>query len=42
MYNFLECVLMVGITFPVSFWVARTCLNGVLRAMTGSNPRDML
>jgi hypothetical protein len=42
MYNLLGCVLMAGVTFPVSFFVARTCLNGVLRAMTGSNSRDVL
>jgi len=42
MYNLLGLILMAGITFPVSFWVARTCLNGVLRAMTGSQHRDAL
>ena len=42
MYSLLGCILMAGVTFPVSFLVARTCLNGVLRVMSGSNSRDML
>lgn len=42
MYNLIECVLMVGVTFPVSFIVARTCLNGLLRVMSDSNSRDVL
>jgi hypothetical protein len=25
------CILMVGITFPLSFFVARACLKGVIR-----------
>jgi len=40
MDNILGCVLMVAITFPVSFLVARTCLRGVIRLVTsGSLPR---
>jgi hypothetical protein len=42
MENIFECVLMVAITFPVSFFVARTCLKGVVRAVTGSGNRDVL
>lgn len=42
MYNVLGCILMVAVTFPVSFLVARTCLNGLLRVMSESNSRDML
>lgn len=30
--NFIGCVLMAGITFPVSYYLARGCLRGVLRA----------
>ncbi|SPF36242.1 hypothetical protein SBA4_1840021 [Candidatus Sulfopaludibacter sp. SbA4] len=46
----LGCVLMIAITFPVSFLVARTCLRGVIRLMTsgtsgslpGGENRDVL
>jgi hypothetical protein len=36
MENILGCVLMAAITLPVSFYVARGCLRGLLRIM-GSN-----
>ena len=42
MENVLGCVLMVAITFPVSFFVARGCLRGVLRLVAGSERRDVL
>lgn len=42
MTNVLGCVLMAGVTFPLSFLVARTCLRGVLRIVTGSEHRDMI
>jgi len=42
MQNALACILMVAITFPVSFLVARTCLRGVIRILNGSHNRDML
>lgn len=29
--NLIGCVLMVAITFPVSYYVARGCLRGLLR-----------
>jgi len=29
--NFLGCLLMAAITFPVSYYVARGCLRGILR-----------
>lgn len=35
MENIVGCVLMAAITFPVSFFVARGCLRGVIRIMTG-------
>jgi hypothetical protein len=35
MENIFSCVLMVAITFPVSFLMARTCLRGVIRLVTG-------
>ena len=34
MENIFGCILMAGITFPVSFFVARTCLKGLVRVMT--------
>jgi hypothetical protein len=42
MANVVGCVLMVAITFPVSFILARGCLRGVLRIITGSEHHDML
>ena len=42
MENIVSCVLMVAITFPVSFFVARGCLRGVLRLIGGSERRHML
>jgi len=31
MDNMLGCILMAAITFPLSFFVARACLKGVIR-----------
>jgi hypothetical protein len=31
MANFLACVLMGAITFPLSFFIARGCLQGLIR-----------
>lgn len=42
MENVFGCVLMAAITFPLSFLVARGCLRGVLRIVTGSENRDVL
>jgi hypothetical protein len=42
MNNVFGCVLMAAITFPVSFLVARSCLRGVIRIVTGSDHRDVL
>ena len=42
MTSVVSCVLMAAITFPVSFFVARTCLRGVIRIVTGSEHRDVL
>jgi len=42
MTTVLGCILMAAITFPVSFLVARTCLRGVIRIVTGSENRDVL
>lgn len=42
MTNLIECVAMAAITFPVSFFVARGCLRGVIRIVTGGDHRDVL
>jgi hypothetical protein len=42
MENALGCILMAAITLPVSFFVARSCLRGVIRIVTGSENRDVL
>lgn len=39
MENVLACVAMIAITFPVSFFLARGCLEGVMRIVTGSGRR---
>jgi hypothetical protein len=31
MDNIFGCVLMIAITFPLSFFLARACLKGVIR-----------
>jgi hypothetical protein len=42
MANILGCVLVPAIAFPVSFFVARSCLRGVIRIVIGSENRDVL
>ena len=42
MESILSYVLMVAITFPVAFFVARTCLRGVIRVITGGEHRNVL
>jgi hypothetical protein len=42
MDSVLGCILMAAITFPVCFLVARSCLRGLIRMMTGTNNRDVL
>lgn len=42
MDNLLGVTLMAAVTFPVSFLVARACLRGILRAVTGPEKRDVL
>ena len=36
MENVLSCILMAAITLPVSFYVARGCLRGLLRIMSSN------
>jgi hypothetical protein len=42
MDSVLGCIIMAAITFPVCFLVARTCLRGLIRMMTGGSDRDVL
>ena len=42
MTSVLSCVLMAAVTFPVSFFLARSCLRGVIRMVTGAENRDVL
>jgi hypothetical protein len=42
MESVLGCVVMAAITLPVSFFVARSCLRGVIRIVTGGERRDVL
>jgi hypothetical protein len=42
MANALGCVLMAAITLPVSFFLARSCLRGLIRIVTGRENRDVL
>jgi hypothetical protein len=42
MDNVLGCIVMAAITFPVSFLLARGCLRGLIRMMSGGNRRDVL
>ena len=42
MTNLLGVVVMAAVSFPVSFFVARSCLRGVIRLVTGGENRDVL
>jgi hypothetical protein len=42
MTNVLGVILTAAISFPVSFFVARSCLRGVIRLVTGGDNRDVL
>ena len=42
MENVWACVLMAVISIPVSFFVAKQCLRGVVRIVTGAERRDVL
>jgi hypothetical protein len=42
MQNVVGCILMIAITFPISFLVARSFLRGVIRILNGSQNRDVL
>jgi hypothetical protein len=40
--NILACILMAAISLPLSFYIARLWLHGVVRIVTGSGKRSML
>lgn len=42
MENVIGCVAMIAITFPLSFFLARSCLRGVIRILNGGERRDVL
>ena len=42
MDNLLGCILMALVTLPLSFLLARGCLRGVVRIVTGGVRRDVL
>ena len=42
MENIVGCLVMGAITLPLSFFVARGCLRGIIRAIGGSRNRDVL
>lgn len=41
MENVVGCLVMVAITFPVAFFVARSCLRGVIRVVTGGSRHEL-
>jgi hypothetical protein len=42
MENIVAYLLMPAITLPLSFFLARGCLRGVVRLMSGPTRRDVL
>jgi hypothetical protein len=42
MDNVFGCIAMAAITLPLSFVLARGCLRGVIRIVTGGERRDVL
>jgi hypothetical protein len=40
--NVLGSIAMAAITFPVCFFVARGCLRGLIRLMSGGRDRHVL
>ena len=42
MENLVAWILMAAISLPVSFLVARGCLEGLMRLMSGGVRRDVL
>jgi hypothetical protein len=42
MTNLFACILMAAVSLPVSFYLAKQFLRGVVRIVTGTERRDML
>jgi hypothetical protein len=42
MENLIAWIVMAAVSLPVSFLVARGCLHGVIRLMSGGMRRDVL
>jgi len=42
MESFFGCIVMAAVTLPLSFFVARGCLRGIIRAIGGSRNRDVV
>ena len=42
MGSIMGCVAAAGISFFVAFWMARSCLGGVIRLMIGVAHRNVL
>jgi len=42
MENLIAWILMAAISLPLSFLMARGCLNGLMRLMNGGMRRDVL
>ncbi len=42
MDNLFAYVMMAAITMPLSFFLARGCLRGLVRIMSGTARRDVL
>jgi hypothetical protein len=42
MESVLGCIVMAAVSLPLSFFVARGCLRGIVRAIGGSRNRDVL
>jgi len=42
MENIFGCILMAAVTLPMSYVLARGCLRGVVRIVTGGERRDVL
>jgi hypothetical protein len=42
MDNVFGCIVMAVVSLPLSFFVARGCLRGIIRVIDGSRNRDVL
>jgi hypothetical protein len=42
MDDVIACVVTVTVAIPISFWMAQTCLRGIVRYVTGPRDRGVL